>query len=249
MPELSWLVWILLLLIAFIAGFTSAIAGGGGMLILPALLAAGVPPLTAMGTTKLQGLFGLLSSTYSFFRVKLINTKRIKAAIYLSALGSAVGVWLVQQIDTMLLRSLIPIGLLLVCGYLFSNMLRKKVPSKAILSDNQFNLVVGSSAGLYGGAFGPGIGSLLIAAFTGLRGDNLLSAVSNSKPIIIASNLVGCIGFLWAGYVWWQLALTMAISQVIGAHLGARMAIQRGQRFIEVMMLIVTGLLALSTLL
>lgn len=248
MPELSLAVWLLLLLIAFIAGFTSAVAGGGGMLILPALLAAGVPPLTAMGTTKLQGLFGLLSSTYSFLRAKLIDVRRIKLAIYLAAIGSAVGVWLVQQVDTTLLSTLLPIGLLLVCAYLFSNILGKKPPASAKLSDRQFNLLVGSSAGLYGGAFGPGIGSLLIAAFAGLRGDTLLSAVSNAKPVIIAANLVGCIGFIWAGYVWWQLALSMAVTQVIGAQLGARMAIKRGQRFIELMMLGVTGLLALSTL-
>ena len=249
MPELSLTVWLLLLLIAFVAGFTSAIAGGGGMLILPALLAAGVPPLTAMGTTKLQGLFGLLSSTYSFLRVKLIDTRRIKGAIYLAAIGSAVGVWLIQQVDTRLLSTLLPLALLLVCIYLLLNILRKRPPSKAKLSDRQFNLLVGSSAGLYGGAFGPGIGSLLIAAFVGLRGDSLLTAVSNSKPVIIAANAVGCIGFMLAGYIWWQLALTMAITQIIGAHLGARLAIKRGQRFIELMMLTVTVLLALSTLL
>lgn len=249
MPELSWLSWSLLALIAFVAGFTSAVAGGGGMLILPALLAAGVPPLTAMGTTKLQGLFGLLSSTYSFFRVKLIDTRRIQTAIYLAVIGSAFGVWLIQQVDTSSLKTLLPVGLLLVCLYLFINLLRKKPPAPAKLNDRQFNLLVGSASGLYGGAFGPGIGSMLIAAFTSLRGDQLLSAISNSKPIIIAANLVGCIGFIWTGHVWWQLALSMAVSQVIGAQLGARMAIQRGQRFIELMMLVVTGLLALSTLL
>jgi len=237
--DLSIELYCFLISIAFVAGFISAIAGGGGMIILPILMAVGLPPLNALATTKIQGFAGVLSSTSSYYKRGFIDINRLKPALIFAAIASLIGVILVHYINTEYLSHAIPVLLILVSLYmlLHKNQPDAEVPAK--LSDKSFNRVVGTTAGFYIGLFGPGIGSMLIVAFRSLRGDKLTNAVANAKPIIIAANLVATIAFAVSGEVWWGLGISMAVTQFIAAKLGTRFAIKNGKKIIKPIVLFV----------
>lgn len=231
--EFSLLSLIILHLVSLVAGFFSAIAGGGGLVILPALMAAGLPPLNAMATTKIQGMFGLFGSAGSYHRRGILQLNRMKLGMLLAAISAFVGVMTVQSLDTAFLEKAIPFAMLLVCLYM---VIRKpgdhaKVPAK--LTDTQFDLTVGPISGFYIGVFGPGVGSFLIIAFNALRGDPLKYAVANSKGLLLAGNVIATATFAFSGFVYWELGLSMAITQLVGAWFGARMAVEKGSKIIQ----------------
>lgn len=222
------------------AGFFSAIAGGGGLVILPALMAAGLPPLNAMATTKIQGMFGLFSSATSYHRQKAIQWKRIKLAMLLAGVFGFVGVFTVKQVDTSLLESAIPVAMILVCLYMVIKDPGDKASKPAKLTDRQFNICAGPISGFYIGAFGPGIGSFLIIAFNALRGDPIKYAVANSKGLLLAGNVVATATFTLSGLVFWEIGLSMAVTQVIGAWFGAKITIKKGSKIIQPVFISVT---------
>ena len=220
-------------LVSLFAGFFSAIAGGGGLVILPALMAAGLPPLNAMATTKIQGMFGLFSSATSYHRMGALQWSRMKLAMLLAAIFGFVGVYTLQRVDTAFLESAIPFAMILVCLYMVVKKPGDQAAKSPKLSDHQFDVAVGPVTGFYIGAFGPGIGSFLIIAFNALRGDALKYAVANSKGLMLAGNIVATTTFIASGLVVWELGLSMAFTQVIGAWFGARMTIKKGAQIIQ----------------
>ncbi len=147
----------LLFLVAGLAGFIDAIAGGGGLLTVPALLAAGVPPTQALATNKLQGSFGSFSASLYFVRNGFVSLREMRNAIGCTFVGSAIGAELVQRIEAGVLTSVIPI--LLVCislYFLLAPQAGKGGGTPPKLSDNVFALTVGAGVGFYDGFFGPG---------------------------------------------------------------------------------------------
>lgn len=222
------------------AGFFSAIAGGGGLVILPALMAAGLPPLNAMATTKIQGMFGLFSSATSYHRQKAMQWNRMIMAMVLAGIFGFVGVFTVKQIDTSFLEGAIPVAMILVCLYMIIKKPGDKASKPARLTDKQFDFCTGPISGFYIGAFGPGIGSFLIIAFNALRGDPLKNAVANSKGLLLAGNVVATATFIYSGLVVWELGLSMALTQVIGAWFGAKITIQKGSKIIQPVFISVT---------
>lgn len=246
--DISITQFVILQCVAFFAGFLSAIAGGGGLIILPALLAVGLPPLNALATTKLQGLFGIATSSRDYAKKGFIDFSRLRSGLIYSGLFSALGVYWVQQIETHVLEQTIPLLLIAVSVYMLLQSTTVEEDRKPRISDVWFNRWVGSSTGFYIGIFGPGIGSFLIVAFRALRGDGVTSAVANSKPYILAANLVATGAFMLAGHTWWVLGLTMAVAQVVGAKLGTKMAIKQGAKLIRPLFLLVTTVLAIKLL-
>lgn len=157
--ELSTL--LLLMLAALAAGFIDSIAGGGGLITVPALLATGMPPALALGTNKLQSCFGSFTATLYFWRQGLIKVRQLWPHIICTFIGSAVGTLLVQHLDPGLLSKLLPFLLIAFSIYFLLSPRISNDDSEQRLSPLAFAFLIGTSVGFYDGFFGPGTGSFL----------------------------------------------------------------------------------------
>jgi uncharacterized membrane protein YfcA len=224
---------ILLFLAAFIAGLIDSIAGGGGLITLPALLSAGLPPQVALGTNKLQGSFGSGSAMLHFVRAGEVRIGECLAGIAWTAIGALLGAWAVQLIDPGLLRLLIPWFL---GGIALYTLLSPKLGMEDIRSRWQthpFYLVFGLGLGFYDGFLGPGTGSFWVVAFIFFLGYSMVRATAHTKVMNFTSNIVALLFFLSAGQVHAMEGLTMGAGQFLGARIGARLAIRKGAPFIR----------------
>jgi uncharacterized protein len=235
--------------VGFFAGFISAIAGSGGLVVLPVLLAAGVPPLNALATNKFQSVFGTLSSTINFFRKGHLDLKPLRPALIYAFIGAALGTLLIQQLDTAVLKQLLPWVLIVMAIYVALSPRMSDEDSEPRWSSSRFNRIIGGGIGFYGGFLGPGMGSFFAVAFSALRGYNLRKATVNTKPLVLITNTTSMVLFIFAGHVWWSLAIAMAAAQVVGARLGSQLVISRGAKLIQPAMVVIILLLAIKLLL
>lgn len=232
-----WLVG-LLSLTAFVAGLVDAIAGGGGLFTVPALLALGLPPGIALATNKGQAAPGAISSFWTFFRRKGLDRKRIPVGFACGFLGSLLGARLLLALRPEPLRPIV-VGLLLFSLGLMLIRPRFAARRPALRRPKLTLALVALALGAYDGFFGPGTGSILIALFMTLFGDSALYASGNAKVVNLASNLAAFLLFALRGAILWQLALPMAAANVIGARLGARLALRQGDRLVRIAALLV----------
>ena len=239
---------ILLIGTAFFAGFISSIAGAGGMLTLPALLWAGLPPLNALATNKVQSSLGTLSSTWNFFRRGHLNIKPLGLSVTLAILGSIAGTWLVQRLTGDVLPRLIPLLLLVIAIYFLVSPMIDDSRRRAKISQRWFACTAALAMGFYGGFFGPGMGSILPFLFVWLLGHNLVRATAETKLMILAVNGTSAIIFATAGLVLWPLAIAMSVAQAIGARLGSNLVMERGAVFVQPIIIGVTMLLSIKLL-
>lgn len=231
--DLGYGALVLLFFVAVMGAFISAIAGAGGLLVLPVLLWVGVPPVNALATNKVQSVFGTVSSALNYFRHDQIQLPSLAPALVYALVGAAVGTLLVQRMDPQVLAALIPALLILVALYLGLSPKIADTDSPPRLQPHAFGVVAGGGVGFYGGFFGPGMGSFAAAAFAGLRGYNMRRATGNAKPLVLVTNGVSVVLFAMSGQVLWKLALVMAAGQIIGARLGSGLVLRHGTRLIK----------------
>lgn len=249
MESISSEILLLLIITAGLAGFIDAIAGGGGLLALPALLWAGVPPVQALATNKLQGSFGTLTASLNFFHKGHIDLASLWPAVILTALGAASGTLMVQYLSAGFLEKVIPI--LLICFalyFIFSHQVGDH-DAKQRIGSGLFALSAGFGLGFYDGFFGPGTGSFFTAAFVLLMGYNLTTATASTKILNFTSNIVSLFFFALGGHVLWSLGLAMGVAQMGGAWLGSHLAIRHGARIIKPLLIIVSLAISLRLLL
>lgn len=246
---LSVTTFALLTLVGLLAGFVSAIAGSGGLIVLPVLLSVGLPPLNALATNKFQSVFGTLSSAFNFLRQGHIDLARMKTVLACALVGAVAGTLAVQQLDTALLEQLLPYLLLGLALYVAISPRMSDTDSPPRWGRARFNLVIGGGIGFYGGFLGPGMGSFFAVAYSSLRGFNLRRATAHTKPLVLVVNTASMAIFIAAGQVIWSLAIAMAIAQVIGAQLGSQMVINRGAALVRPVLVTVIVVLALKLLL
>ncbi len=235
----------LLVTAALGAGFVDAIAGGGGLLTVPALMAAHLPPQMALGTNKGQSTFGAVSSAVSFWRRGAVDRKRTPRAFVGGLVGAICGVSLLLRMRPEPLRPII-IALLVAAAVFVA--VRPRVAA-AGLSANARPYALAAvtfSLGLYDGFFGPGVGTMLIVAFTIIYGESITSASANAKVVNLASNLASLAIFAWNDRVVWSIALPMAGANAIGAWLGARMALKHGDRYVRAVLFVVVFALVIK---
>ncbi|OGT88843.1 MAG: hypothetical protein A2286_01250 [Gammaproteobacteria bacterium RIFOXYA12_FULL_61_12] len=238
-----------LVAVATLAGFIDAIAGGGGLLTLPALLWAGLPPVQALATNKLQGTFGSLTATLNFIHKGEIGLGEMAGTVALTFLGSALGTFAVQQIDPGLLRSLLPLLLIAFALYfLFSPRVGDRDAHRRI-GVPLFGLTAGFGIGFYDGFFGPGTGSFFALAFVALLGFNLRKATAHAKLLNFASNLASLLAFIAGGKLIWFLGLAMAGGQFVGAWTGSHLVLRQGTALIRPMLVAVSLAMAVRLLL
>jgi uncharacterized membrane protein YfcA len=237
----------LLTLVALVAGAVDAIAGGGGLLTVPAILWTGLPPHLALGTNKGQSVFGSFAALARFARGGLVDARRARVTFPMGLAGSLAGAGLVLATPPSALR---PIVLaLLAFAALFVGLRRGAPPRLAdARPPRHASLVAAAIAlaiGAYDGFFGPGTGTFLIVAFAALLGDGLAHASASAKVVNFASNLAALALFASRGVVVWRIALPMAAAQLAGGWIGAHLAIRRGDALVRrVVVVVALGLAA-----
>ncbi len=246
--EVSFEILTLLFFVAGVAGFIDAMAGGGGLLTLPALLAAGVPPTQALATNKLQSSFGSFSASLYFLRSGIVNLKEMRLAILCTFIGAATGAELVQLFDASLLTSLIPLLLVAISLYFLFAPQTRVDSDKKPMSEVAFALSVGSCVGFYDGFFGPGTGSIFTVCFVVLGHFSLVDATARTKILNFTSNIAALLFFVIAGLPIWKLGLVMAVGQFLGARLGAKVVISKGQKWIRPLVILMSMLMAFKLL-
>jgi len=231
---------LLLPLAAFAAGLVDAVAGGGGLVSLPALLAAGLPPHVALGTNKGQAVFGAIASAISYARRGQIDRDRAPLAFGAGFVGSWLGGLGLLAVPLAPLRVIV---IVLLLGAAAIVLCRRRVQSHPRITSGGVGraVLVGVALviGAYDGFFGPGTGTLLVIAFATLFGDSLVRASGNAKVVNLASNLAAVILFASRGTVLGRVALPMAAANALGAALGAHLAIKNGDRVVRIAVVVV----------
>ncbi|KIO37427.1 MULTISPECIES: TSUP family transporter [unclassified Shewanella] len=242
--ELSYELMAMLFAVAALAGFIDAIAGGGGLITIPALMWAGLPPTAALATNKLQACGGSFFASFYFVRKGMVDLSKMKLAICCAFVGAALGTVAVQLIDTSVLKLLLPFLILAIgCYFLFSKSISEE-DKHQVLSPTLFGLTAALGVGFYDGFFGPGTGSFFALAFVSLAGYGLAKATAHAKVLNFSTNIASLIFFALGGKVLWLLGGVMLLGQAIGATLGSRMVLTKGSKIIRP--LVVTMSIAMS---
>ncbi|WDP83966.1 MAG: TSUP family transporter [Desulfobacter sp.] len=231
--DISFLTFALLFFTGLVAGFVDAIAGGGGLIALPVLLSAGLPPQMALGTNKLQGSFGTLSATVNFIKKGKVRLKDNLVGIGFTLVGAGIGAWAIQQIEAGFIRHLIPFLLLFVFFYTLGSKDLGRLPGKARMKKHLFFMVFGLGLGFYDGFFGPGTGAFWTGGLLILLGMDMTGATGTTRVMNFTSNVVALSIFIIGGNVIYSVGLIMASGQIIGARIGSSMAIKKGAGFIR----------------
>lgn len=229
-----------------VAGFVDAIAGGGGLLTVPALLSAGLPPQLALGTNKLQSSVGTALATWNYTRAGLLPWRRWCWGMAITFVAALAGAAAVHAMDPAQLGRIIPF---LLGGIALYTLFKPDLGSEARaarMSVGMFGAVFGLLLGFYDGFLGPGTGSFWMMACVLLMGLDLRGATGVTKAMNLTSNLASLAFFLLAGRVDFVVGGLMAAGQLIGAQLGSRLAIRHGARVIRPLFLAMVFALTLK---
>jgi len=223
-----------------------AIAGGGGLITVPALLLAGLPPHAALGTNKGQSVFGSSAAIVRYRMAGLIDGKTATVSVPLGFVGSIAGAALALVLRPEVLRPIVLVLLVVVAALLASGRLRPREAGAGPSANAP--LIVAAIAlvlGAYDGFFGPGVGTFIIAAFVAFLHRPLPRATADAKVLNLASNCAAVVMFASRGSVLWAVALPMAATQVLGGFFGAHLVVRRGEGFIRAVVLVVVAALVL----
>lgn len=230
----------------FVAGFADSVAGGGGVISVPAGLLAGIPIHVVYGTNKFAMSFGTLTSTIQYGRSGNIGWRVALFAAVGGLLGSNLGARLALHLSEAYLSYCLMVLLPLVAVFVTLNKGFGKEPKPKSLSKAQEALLamfIGLAVGAYDGFFGPGAGTFYIILFCSLLGTDLICANGNAKVVNLASNIGALIAYIVNGKVWFAVGIPMALCSMTGNFLGSRLAIKNGARFIRPVMAVMIVLL------
>jgi uncharacterized membrane protein YfcA len=224
--------------VGMVAGFIDSLAGGGGLLTLPALMAVGIPPVWALGTNKLQSCFGTGGAVLAFARKGHIDFRGFAAPVVAALAGSALGAFTVQRLDPGFLAGFVPILLVaMAIYYLVAPKMGEEDRHNRI---GKAGLVAVSAViGFYDGFFGPGTGSFLTTALVAFVGLGLVRAMAHARLLNFATNIAALVTMILGGKVVWLAGLAMACGSIIGNQIGAHTAMRfqgRGVRPLLVVM-------------
>lgn len=236
--------------LVFLAGFVDSIAGGGGLISLPAYLLAGLPAHFAMGTNKTAMSVGTFASALKYLRAGKTDLK----VGGFSALGSLIGASLGSMLALMIPDSVLKIIMLAVLPAVAIFLIVKKDFGAKSDTERKLSLkriiitafIIGLVIGCYDGLVGPGTGTFLILAFTGFLGFDLLKSSGCAKVANLASNIASLVIFSISGKVLVPLAIPAAAFAVAGNWLGTKLAIKGGSKYIRYTIFLVIGLLFIN---
>ncbi|MHB8076956.1 TSUP family transporter [Desulfosporosinus fructosivorans] len=234
--------------LGFLAAVVDAIAGGGGLISLPALLLVGVPPHLALGTNKFAASMASLNSSITFARSGKVHFPLVKWQIPFTLVGAFLGAWSVLLVNSEFLSKAVLVLILFVGIY---TMVHKTLGMKSNFKGlNSGNIVLGClfalALGFYDGFFGPGTGSFLIFSFIALYGFDFVVASANSKVLNFTSNFASLLIFAWHGKIILSIGIPMALFMILGSYVGTRLAIQRGAELVKPIFITMSLLVALK---
>ena len=226
--------------LVFLAGFIDAIAGGGGLISLPAYLIAGLPPHAAIGTNKFSSCLGTTVATWHYARCGFIHWKRVVPAVVTALAGSWLGARLALLVEADIFKIIMLVVLPLTACYV----LRKKSlqSDKSPFSERKTMLIIMSLAlviGVYDGFYGPGTGTFLMLLLTAVAHVTLNEAAGTTKVINLSTNVAALAVFLTHGVVWFPLALVAAVFGIAGNYIGANYFTSKGTGFVKPVIIIV----------
>jgi uncharacterized membrane protein YfcA len=242
--ELSLATGLFLLSASFLAGFVDSIAGGGGIVQLPALLIGlpNSPAAEVLGTNKLSAVFGTTTAA-ALYRKQIKPDPKVLIGMAIPAFfGSAAGALLASRIPTSSMRPMILVLLIAVAIYTWlkpdlgklENL--RHVPKQRI----QIGAIAGAVIGFYDGIFGPGTGSFLMLILVATLGYAFITASAIAKVVNVATNIGALIVFGINGAVIWQIGIIMGFANITGAIIGSRLAIKGGSTLVRKVFLLVT---------
>lgn len=231
---MAWEILLLLFLAGLVAGFIDAIAGGGGLITVPALLWAGLDPRMALGTNKMQSVFGTAMAVRRYAGAGLVGWREVRLTVLVTFLAAAAGTGVVTLVSNEFLAKVVPWLLLGLAVYVLASPRLGSTVSRERLGATAFALLAGSVLGFYDGFFGPGTGAFWTLAGLALRGMELTRSIAFTKVANLTSNAASLLVFLGAGLVRFDVAAVMIAGQLLGGRLGAGMAIRHGAPFIRV---------------
>ena len=247
MPEVDLFTLILLALAGLGAGWVDAVVGGGGLIQLPALMIAFGPaaPVYALATNKVASIMGTSVSALTFYRRVQPDLTTAMPAALAALIGACGGAVLASRIPK---AALTPIIVVVLIAVLVLVLTRPQLGSTTQLrwEGNRHRGVaalVGLGIGAYDGLLGPGTGTFLVLALVGILGYAFLPASAIAKIINFATNLGALIFFIPAGVVVWKVGLVVGVANLVGAYIGARMAISKGSGFVRVVLVVVVSVL------
>lgn len=219
----------------FMASFVDSIAGGGGIISVPAYMIAGLPTHIALGTNKFAATMGSLTSSISFIRSGNCNFKLLKYVAPFTLVGSILGVKAVLLIDEGFLQPLVLVLILTIGIYtFFSNSIGEEDTFKGFTNKNLIiSIIFGFSLGFYDGFFGPGTGSFLVFGFISILGFNFLRASANARVLNFVSNISALVTFAISGNINYAIGIPVCIFMIMGAKVGSKLAISKGNKIIK----------------
>ncbi|ROR96237.1 hypothetical protein EDD28_0816 [Salana multivorans] len=244
MPELELTTILLLALAGLTAGWVDAVVGGGGLIQLPALLLTpGITPLQALATNKVASIIGTSVSATTYYRRLQPDLTTALPAAFAALVGAFGGAALASQIPAAAFR---PIIVVVLVGVLALVLARPRLGRVTELrwEGNRHRWTaagIGLVIGGYDGLLGPGTGTFLVLALVGLLGYAFLPASAIAKIVNLATNAGALIFFIPHGAVLWQLGLVVGAANLVGAYIGARMAIRNGSAFVRVVLVVVVA--------
>jgi len=242
--------WILLCLAGLFASFVDAVAGGGGLISIPAFILFGLPMHQALGTNKFSASCSSLTSTIQFVRCRKIDFSGLIQFVPITVLGASLGVFTAVHVSSEWLKLIFGWLILIMTLYsLFSNK-RNKESSPTISSPSSvwtlfpFTVLMG----FYDGFFGPGTGSLLLFGFKKILHEDYLSASGHAKLINFTSNAVSLTLFAYHGKIQYGIGILVGFFMIIGAYAGSKFAIKKGSQIIKPFFILISASLGIKLL-
>lgn len=234
----------LLMVAAFFAGFVDSIAGGGGLITLPVLILAGAPPITALATNKVQGIFGSGMAAWRYSRAGHVNLRRQLRPALIAFVASVIGAFLASKLPTDVIRIGLPFLLIAIALFFAFKPGLDDIDRTQRLSPLVFMATLVPFVGFYDGLVGPGAGAFYMLGFVALAGFGVLRATAHTKLLNFASNVGGLLAFSIVASPWWITGLCMGAAQMAGARVGSALAMKIGARLIKPLLVVTSFALA-----
>lgn len=249
MLDFSWVTLALMGLLSFFAGAVDALAGGGGLIVMPTYLAAGLPPSLVLGTNKITSCIGTTMSSFQYRKRLKLPIRTFIPAIGAAFLGSLTGTALTLMISPYFLRYFLIVALpfLVYWLYFHKHAFEKTTTPAPSLQQTQREIQTAFPVGVYDGFFGPGAGAFYALALNKFCHYPLLEATGRTKILNLASNIAAVAAFLTAGKAHIALGLCMGAMNMMGSYTGSRIGVQKGSQAIKPAMLFVCSLLFVKT--
>lgn len=245
--KITFMTYLIVCPLVFLAGFIDAIGGGGGLISLPAYLLAGLPAHMAIGTNKLSSSFGTTVATLRFIKQRLVNWKLAVPSVLVAILGSSLGArWSLLASEHVLVMVLVVILPMTAFIVLNRRLFREHTEERVKLDRRTYATALSAAflIGGYDGFYGPGTGTFLIIAFTIFARLGVRSSNAHAKVINLTTNITSLVIFLLHGQVLLLVGIPAAICNMIGGYLGAGLVMKNGMKVVRPSIIIVLILLA-----